>query len=495
MKKVILFILFPVLLQSQDIPKLQQQLDNENYHKCIKKAKRYAKWHKKNKEVNYYFSVAYFGLINDQKSLYNNKSYLKKSINYLSTFYRHSADRTSKTQQLENALDSTASLLHNNSINEGENYALKRLNKSYKKLSGNNLTAYQQYIKEQEELRDQQNKQNERDQELKMNKEYKEFKDIVMKYAYKYLSPMHIKVLEENYSGPESYGRRNKTTGEITHRIFDEVSDEIVLREIEVVIHETTHMFGGGDERFIVSSTEYIDVQKTEVIRTSLIADDMINRNDAIKDLQLFNIYVNVDQKKYGPNAGRELGSDIGGIYGLMDEYCAYYNGVSASWILYKEFKKKEELSCVSNGIYFPDGRVLRYTIEDSIAERYKDRKEDVGSDALGHMDAFYEFNSFIAAYLIYVQEYHPNIYNNIMNNTEFLRAYAIVTNNFQALAEEIQKEFPENKIKWYHESDNKYSHSVKNVDFNEVMSVYNDYIPFLEELRNIANNQILTKK
>ena len=124
-------------LQSQDIPKLQKQLDNEDYHKCIKKANRYAKWHKKNKEVNYYFSVAYFGLINDQNSLYNNLSYLKKSINHLSIFYRYTADRTSKTQQLENALDSTASLLNNNSINKGENYALKRLNKSYKKLSGN----------------------------------------------------------------------------------------------------------------------------------------------------------------------------------------------------------------------------------------------------------------------------------------------------------------------------------------------------------------------
>ena len=54
MKKVILFILFPVLLQSQDIRKLQKQLDNEDYHICIKKANRYAKWHKKNKEVNYY---------------------------------------------------------------------------------------------------------------------------------------------------------------------------------------------------------------------------------------------------------------------------------------------------------------------------------------------------------------------------------------------------------------------------------------------------------
>jgi len=308
-----------------------------------------------------------------------------------------------------------------------------------------------------------------------MSKENQKFKDIVMKYAYKYLSPMHIKVLEENYSGPESWVRIwNK-----------EVSEKIVLAKIEVVIHESTHRFCGMDERFIVSPTEYIDVQKTKVIRTSLIADDMINRNDAIQDLQLFNLYVN----------NRNSASDVGGIYGLMDEYCAYYNGVSAAWILYKEFKKEEKLACVSNGIYLPDGRVLRYTIEDSISKWYKDRKEDVGIDALGHMDAFYEFNSFIAAYLIYVQEYHPNIYNDIMNNTEFLRAYAIVTNNYQQLAEKIQNEFPENKIIHWKEAEYKYYYNLSNGDFNEVMSVYNDYIPFLEELRNIANNHLLTKK
>ena len=60
MKNIIIFLLFPVLLNAQEIPKLQKQLDKANYEKCIKKSKRYAKWNKKNREVNYYFSAAYF---------------------------------------------------------------------------------------------------------------------------------------------------------------------------------------------------------------------------------------------------------------------------------------------------------------------------------------------------------------------------------------------------------------------------------------------------
>lgn len=154
MKKVILFLLFPLLSTAQDIPKLQKQLDNANYQKCIKKAKRFAKWHKKNKEVNYYFSAAYFGLVSEGNSNAKNLVYLNKSLNYLVKFNRCNTT-TSKTQQLEIDLDSISFLLTNDSVNEGiTNGQLKRLNKAYKSLFGNNLTTYQQYINEQNRITD-----------------------------------------------------------------------------------------------------------------------------------------------------------------------------------------------------------------------------------------------------------------------------------------------------------------------------------------------------
>jgi len=307
-----------------------------------------------------------------------------------------------------------------------------------------------------------------------MSKEAQEFKTIVMKYAYQYLAPMHIKVLEHHnsYSGPESY--KEYRNGEYVP--WDKkVSNAIVLEEITVVIHESTHGFEigylitsppyGRINRFIVSPNKYVEVKETEVIRTSVIASEMIQRNDVVKEIGAFNTYVNLD---YSDN----MSSNLNGIYGLMNEYCAYYNGASSAYILYSEFKKEEKLA-----------------INDSISEWYKDRKEDLGFDAFSQMSAFYKFNSFIAAYLIYVQENNPNIYNKIMNNTELLRAYAIVTNNYQKLAEEIQNEFPENEM-----PNGKVVYSM-NRYFQKYILVYNDYIPFLEELRNLANNQLLTKK
>ena len=142
MKKLILFSLLPVLLQAQDIPKLQKQLNNANYQKCINKTKRYAKWHKKDKQVNYYFAVSYFGLINEGDSFLKNLANLNKSLSYLAKFYRYTNDRTASAQELENSLDSVAY-----EFSKGITTAnLKRLNKLYKNLYGKNLTTYQQYV-------------------------------------------------------------------------------------------------------------------------------------------------------------------------------------------------------------------------------------------------------------------------------------------------------------------------------------------------------------
>ena len=94
----------------------------------------------------------------------------------------------------------------------------------------------------------------------------------------------------------------------------------------------------------------------------------------------------------------------------------------------------------------------------------------------------------------MYVRENNYEIYDDIMNNTDFLRAYSMVTRNYKELADEIQEEFPDNKIIIYKSETASVTRGA-NIDFEEVMAVYNDYIPFLEELRNIANKHLLTKK
>ena len=150
MKKVIIFILFPLLLQSQNIRKLEKSLENRDYHKCIKKSNRYLKWHKRDREVYFYLSSSYLGLLNDQKSLRNRLLSLNKSLRYLTKFNQYN-DKTVRSQRLESILDSISVLISDNLTS---NTQLKRLNKSYKNLFGIDLDNYYQFINEQERIVD-----------------------------------------------------------------------------------------------------------------------------------------------------------------------------------------------------------------------------------------------------------------------------------------------------------------------------------------------------
>jgi len=151
MKKIILFFLFPALLHAQEIPKLDKQLRRGNYDKCIKKALRYAKWHKKDKEVYYFLSTAHFGLMSEDNTINKNLFELNKSLKYLSKYYRFVDKRTSLTQNLEDNLDSISQLLGNKNLSIR---LLKRLNKSYKNLFNTNILAYQLHINEQNKIED-----------------------------------------------------------------------------------------------------------------------------------------------------------------------------------------------------------------------------------------------------------------------------------------------------------------------------------------------------
>ena len=53
---------------------------------------------------------------------------------------------------------------------------------------------------------------------------------------------------------------------------------------------------------------------------------------------------------------------------------------------------------------------------------------------------SYYEFNIFIGAYLTYVRKNYPVMYNEILDNKEFRRAYGIIDKNFHQLAIKMEK-------------------------------------------------------
>ena len=307
----------------------------------------------------------------------------------------------------------------------------------------------------------------------KMSKEAQDYKYLVMEYANNYLTPIQKDILHNHYCGPESYS----TSIGGKHVPWDkETSDSKVLDEISTIVHESTHKFcrsgSWNSMNFIVSYSRFISVPKTEIFKSYLIVNDMLRRNPKVKDMFRFDTYV--DDGETG-----NIGSNVGGIYGLMNEYCAYYNGALSALILYEVFKDKhaENEEDVS---YFDASPEEKF---------FRDIESASALNAMSEATAFYQFNSFIGAYLIYAKENYNKVYTDIINNSLLVESYSTVTYNFSVIAEKIHEYFPEHLFRL--------SESATITPAGSLLlsqEIFNDYIDVLNQFSN-STNLLLTKK
>jgi hypothetical protein len=97
------------------------------------------------------------------------------------------------------------------------------------------------------------------------------------------------------------------------------------------------------------------------------------------------------------------------GIYGLLDEMNAYYIGTKTSFLLYDYFAN--ELKTEGKGWF------------------------DYMQEVDGTLYAYMEFKFYILKYLLYAQKQKPQIYQGIMANSEFKKAFLKIDQNFAKLA------------------------------------------------------------
>ena len=310
----------------------------------------------------------------------------------------------------------------------------------------------------------------------KMSQEVQDYKDIVMKYADDYLTPLQIDILENYYCGPECYTTR--VNGKVVPW-NKESSDIEVLDEINSIVHESTHHFNRstywGSMNFVVSENKFISVTKTEIFKSNLIVNDMLKRNPKVKDMFRFDTYVNTN---------RNIGSSKNGIYGLMNEYCAYYNGSLSALILYEAFKDK----------HAPNEKDVNYFNASEEEKFFRDMQKELAMSLMSSVSAFYQFNSFIGAYLIYAKENHYDMYVDILNNSLLVDSYSTVTFNFNVIAEKTHEYFPKNNFKRVSETGSARITYGNNDRLLLSQEIYNDYIGVLNEFIN-SHNLLLTKK
>lgn len=99
------------------------------------------------------------------------------------------------------------------------------------------------------------------------------------------------------------------------------------------------------------------------------------------------------------------------GVYGLLNEFNAYYYGTKAAFDMYPFYRDK----MTSN------------------AERWVHYMDSINNSYF----AYSEFKFFILKYLLYARQNYPVIYQDIINNHEFCRAYLMVDERYGQLIQD----------------------------------------------------------
>lgn len=174
---------------------------------------------------------------------------------------------------------------------------------------------------------------------------------------------------------------------------------------IDVTTHETCHSYMHGTTigtRYYIGNGKTIQVKHSKVFRSKKMAGSIP------KSLRTFryNTYVG----KPVPN----LGSDVAGIYGLMNEFTAYYWGmhVTNSMIPYYE----------------------KYCTNFNMLHDYLNGCEN-------NKMAYSEFRYYMLHYMYYAKKHHPDVYRGILRNAKFLKIYKLIEAKFRAQIKKYEKE------------------------------------------------------
>lgn len=198
-----------------------------------------------------------------------------------------------------------------------------------------------------------------------------------------------------------------------------------VVESLSTVIHESIHgytseknyqflaehtpegyTFRDNYSAYFIDKEEIILVKHTEGYNSNEL------KKDIPKDLRTF---------RYSPYIAprSNLGSQQEGIYGLLDEFNAYYQGAKMVWLLLPYFEALDDPN-----------------------EGFQDFVSEFSSDRL----AFYEFTYFTLKYLIRSERTYAYEYKDIINNIPLRKAYTAVYQNFLALDMAFQEKL-ETKI------------------------------------------------
>lgn len=243
----------------------------------------------------------------------------------------------------------------------------------------------------------------------------KENKEAVKKIAETWIRkycPNYMVIIDSSFCGPGCYnkivdGKNIYWDGDIKSIKFP--------NEINTIVHESVHMYNKSafiadadtwkfqrTQRYLIEPGMDLTVNHGIYYQTSEFIS--IVPKEAPTKIFRFNTYV---------AASSSVSANVWGIYGLLDEFSAYYNGTKASWDGYL-FAKRMGLK--------PEEYTFRY-------------------ETLATYSAWYEFRTFIGWYIQFAKMKHLDAYEDMMKNEEIKKVFREIDSRFKTLIEEVINE------------------------------------------------------
>jgi|GEM_PF-1438541 len=230
-----------------------------------------------------------------------------------------------------------------------------------------------------------------------------------VKLAGKY-APAYGEMLKKAYCGPDCYS--TVVNGEAQAWSKD-TTNNYLFSEYETTIHESVHHYNTGTPRtgynYLVLPGLEVKVPPCTYYKSNEFTS--LAPADAKDKIFRYDTYI-------GENS--RVSANQWGIFGLLEEYSAYANGVRACLVASRT----------------------------AAAARDTVKAKQFLAQATGTYYSHYEFRLFVGWYLHYAQQHHPEIYKDMMSNTNLRLAYTLIDQEFATTIKGLDTE--RKKLKSY---------------------------------------------
>lgn len=187
-------------------------------------------------------------------------------------------------------------------------------------------------------------------------------------------------------------------------------SGSSLVEDLPHAVHEETHSYSvskifGCDQKIYLGKKKYLPISYTEVFRSRIMG------NTIPEEMRTFrwNVYVG--------NPDPKLSSDVNGVYGLLNEFTAYYWGMHTSLSLFDYFKDQNAS---------PRQWLIFVT------------------SCANNRQAYAEFKYYTLHYMQYAKQHKKGVYKKILKNKDYLKAFNTIEERYASLIAQFDEKLDE---------------------------------------------------